>query len=142
MKKSGILNPWIMQGLTSLGHLDAVVICDAGFPVPASANCIDISLIGGIPDFMQVLQAVLHEIIVEEYVIFDFMKQYNQDYYDQVSKILQKQKATECSMDDFRRKAENAKLFIRTGELLPASNIILISASGVEQACRELDISL
>ncbi len=44
-------------------------------------------------------------------------------------------------MDDFRARAENAKLVIRTGELIPASNIILVSASGVDFVCKELDVS-
>lgn len=142
MKKNGILNPYLMQGLTSLGHLDSVVICDAGFPVPQHANVIDISLVAGVPDFMQVLKAVLNEIIVEEYVVFDFMEKFNKKYYDEVKKIFGKQKAVECSMDDFRARAKDAKLVIRTGELLPASNIILVSASGVDFICKELDIKL
>jgi D-ribose pyranase len=140
MKKKGILNPNIMQGLTSLGHLDSVVICDAGFPVPKHANIVDISLIAGIPNFMQVLKAVVNEIIVEEFVIFDFMEKYNKEYYLEVKNIFTKQKAVECSMDDFRNRANDAKLFIRTGELLPASNIILVSSSGVDFICNELNI--
>ena len=142
MKKNGILNPYLMQGLTSLGHLDSVLICDAGFPTPKGVNVIDISLVAGIPNFMQVLEAVLNEIIVEEYVVFDFMEKYNKKYYDEVKKIFVKQKAVECSMDDFRVLAEKAKLVIRTGELLPASNIILVSASGVDFICKDLDINL
>jgi len=140
MKKRGILNPYLMQGLTSLGHLDSVLICDAGFPVPEHSNVIDISLVAGVPDFMQVFKAVLNEIIVEEYVIFDFMKKYNEKYYSEVKNIFIKQKGVECSMDDFRIRANNAKLVIRTGELLPASNIILVSSSGVDFICKDLDI--
>jgi len=142
MKKSGILNPFLMEGLTSLGHLDSVLICDAGFPVSKNANVVDISLVAGIPNFMQVLRAVLNEIIVEEYVVFDFMEKYNKEYYSEVKRLFAKQKAVECSMDDFRVKAENAKLVIRTGELLPASNIILVSASGVDFICNDLDIKV
>lgn len=141
MKKNGILNPHLMKGLTALGHLDSVVICDAGFPVPKTVPCIDISLVKGIPNFIQVLHAVLNEIIVEEFVVFDFMQQYNEDYYNQVKSLMKKQKAVECSMDEFREKANAAKLVIRTGELLPCSNIILVSASGVSMVCDELDVN-
>lgn len=140
MKKSGILNPDLMGGLTSLSHLDSVVICDAGFPVPRNVKCVDISLVAGVPNFMQVLKAVLNEIIVEEYVVFDFMKKYNAKYYDELKTFFKKQKGVECSMDEFRERAKDAKLVIRTGELLPASNIILVSASGVDFVCKDLDI--
>jgi D-ribose pyranase len=140
MKKSGVLNPGLMYGLTSLSHLDSVIICDAGFPVPQNVECVDLSLVGGIPNFMQVLKAVLNEIIVEEYIVFDFMQRVNKEYYDEVKKIFVKQKFVECSMADFRVRAKEAKLMIRTGELLPASNIILVSASGVERVCKDLNI--
>ena len=101
----------------------------------------DISLVAGIPTFMQTLKAVLNEMIVEEYMIFDFMKEYNTEYYEELQNILINQKSSEVSMEDFIEASKEAKLFIRTGELLPASNILLVSASGVEQACKAFDVS-
>ncbi len=68
------------------------------------------------------------------------MEKYNGEYYKEVKNLFKKQKAIECSMDDFRARAENAKLVIWTGELIPASNIILVSASGVDFVSKELDV--
>ena len=73
-------------------------------------------------------------------MVFDFMEKYNGEYYKEVKNLFKKQKAIECSMDDFRARAENAKLVIWTGELIPASNIILVSASGVDFVSKELDV--
>ena len=80
-------------------------------------------------DFMQVLKAVLNELIVEEYVIFDFMKDYNKEYYNTLETIFKNQERQEVSMPDFVVLSKEAKLFIRTGELKPASNIMLTSAT-------------
>ncbi len=141
MKKSGILNADLLCELTKLRHLDKLVICDAGFPIPKGATVVDVSLVAGIPTFMQVLKAVLNEMIVEEYIIFDFMKEFNKEYYDEVKGIFKNQRANEIPMTpDFVEASKEAKLFIRTGELRPASNIMLVSASGVKEVCESLDI--
>lgn len=141
MKKTGMLNAELLCELTKLRHLDKIVICDAGFPIPKGSKIVDVSLVAGVPTFMQVLKAVLNEIIVEDYVVFDFMKQYNEDYYQELQKMFVKQTSSEISMPEFVEISKEAKLFIRTGELKPASNIILTSATGVRQMCDELDIS-
>ena len=130
MKKTGIFNVQLMMELTKLRHMDQFVICDAGFPVPKDANVVDVSLIAGVPSFMLVLKAVLNELIVEDCTIIDFMKEYNRETYDELQKIFVKQDKKEVSMEEFIELSANAKLFIRTGELKPASNILLTSASG------------
>ena len=82
MKKNGLLNAELMGELTKLRHQDKFVICDIGFPIPRGAKVVDVSLVEGLPSFLQVLKAVLNEVIVEDYVIFDFMKDYNVEYYN------------------------------------------------------------
>ncbi|MCB7304802.1 D-ribose pyranase [Bariatricus massiliensis] len=141
MKKSGVLNANLMYELTKLRHLDKLVICDAGFPIPKGATVVDVSLVAGIPTFMQTLKAVLNEMIFEEYIIFDFMKVHNKEYYDEVKEIFVNQKSSEISMEDFIEVSKEAKLFIRTGELKPASNILLTSATGVREMNETLNIS-
>lgn len=140
MKKKGILNAELMCELTKLRHLDELVICDVGFPIPTGAKMVDVSLVAGIPTFAQTLKAVLNELIVEEYVIFDIMEQYNEANYNLVKSLLKRQKGSEVSMPDFIKRGQNVKLYIRTGETMPASNILLVSASGVPFACDDLDV--
>lgn len=141
MKKSGILNAELLCELTKLRHQDKFVICDAGFPIPEGRRSIDVSLVAGIPTFMQVLKAVLNEMIVEEYLIFDFMKLYNEAYYNEIQHMFSNQKHEEVSMQEFIEASKEAKLFIRTGEFRPASNIMLTSATGVKEINETLDIS-
>ena len=140
MKKTGILNAALICELTKIRHKDKLVICDAGFPIPKDANVVDVSLVAGIPSMLQVLKAVLNEIIVEDYTIFDKMKEANPEYYDFVTGIFQVQEHHEADMDGFIAQAQAAKLFIRTGELRPCSNIMLTSATGVRSRCDAMDI--
>lgn len=142
MKKSGILNAQLLCELTKLRHLDAMVLCDAGFPIPKNANVVDISLVAGVPDFLQTLGAILDEMIFQEYTIFSNMKEKNPEYYAIVTKTFKAQQCHEITMADFIITAQNAKLFVRTGELKPCSNIMLVSASGVPSNCIPLDTKL
>ena len=141
MKKTGILNAELAGELTALRHQDKLVICDAGFPIPRGSKIVDVSLVAGIPTFMQTLKAVLNEIIIEEYTVFDFMKQYNTEYYNEIKGFFVHQKSNEVSMPEFIELSKEAKLFIRTGELKPASNILLVSATGVRQMNEMMDVS-
>ena len=141
MKKTGILNADLAGELTRLRHLDRFVICDAGFPIPKDSNVVDVSLIAGIPTMMQVLKAVLNELIVEEYIIFDRMESANPEYFHEIKGFFVNQAHSEVSMPEFIELAKDAKLFIRTGELKPCSNIMLTSATGVRERNEKFDVS-
>lgn len=141
MKKTGILNGQLMYELTKLRHTDKMVICDAGFPIPRDAVMVDVSLTAGMPTMIDTLKAVLNEAIFEEYVIFDMMKDYNKEYYGIITELLRKQKSQEMSMPEFIDLASDAKFYVRTGELAPCSNILLVSASGVPFICDPLNVS-
>jgi D-ribose pyranase len=65
MKKTPLLNAELSRLVATLGHGDAVVIADAGLPVPAGTPVIDLALTRGVPSFGQVLQALLTEMQVE-----------------------------------------------------------------------------
>lgn len=141
MKKTGILNADLAGELTRLRHLDRFVICDAGFPIPKGSNVVDVSLIAGIPTMMQVLKAVLNELIVEEYIIFDRMESANPEYFNEIKGFFVNQAHSEVTMPEFIQLAKDAKLFIRTGELKPCSNIMLTSATGVRERNEKFDVS-
>ena len=49
MKKGGILNPAICSLLAELGHMDELLIVDAGYPLPPDGHVIDLTLTPGHP---------------------------------------------------------------------------------------------
>lgn len=139
MKKKGILNAELMNALTGLGHTDSCVICDTGFPIPKGARVIDLTLIAGIPTFRQTLNAVLREINIEKITVFDNLLEANPDTYNYIHSIFKKQEKSYLNMAGFIEESRAAKVFIRTGETAPCSNIILVSASGAGFACDMFD---
>mgnify|MGYP005825849859 CR=1 FL=1 len=142
MKKSGILNAQLLCELTKLRHKDKLLICDAGFPIPAGGNVVDISLVAGLPSLPQTLQAVVQELIFEDYAVMSAMPEKNPEYYRLVTELFQAQSHVEVPMDEFIALAQDVKLFIRTGELRPASNLMLTSASGTKPAVERYNVTL
>jgi D-ribose pyranase len=67
MKRRGILNAPLSAGIARLGHLQTVMVTDAGMPLPYAAGTpiVDLALVAGVPRFTQVLDALLDEIAVQ-----------------------------------------------------------------------------
>ena len=142
MKKDGVLNAHLMAQISGLGHFDSFVICDMGFPIPKDAVVVDLALVRGIPGFMQTLEAMLREVVVQEIVLMDAVRQANKQMDDQVCEIFKQQEITYKSFDGFRNMCKEAKFFVRTAEDAPCSNMILISASGVLERVQKYRIDL
>ncbi len=130
MKKSGILNGRLNGLLTDVRHGDGVVICDMGFPIPKGSTVVDLSLVQGIPTFAQVMKVLLDDMCFESIHCVEFLPEANPKYYEIMKKTFVKQDWTFLSMKDFVEKSKEAKVIIRTGEPLFASNVYLTSCSG------------
>ncbi|QQO09375.1 D-ribose pyranase [Breznakiella homolactica] len=126
MKKSGILNPAILEVVASLGHTQYLVLCDAGLPIPPGKKVIDISLTSGIPSFMDVLNAVLPELAVESYIAAGEITAKNPELYSALEESLKGVAGTSVPHEEFKKITERAVAFIRTGECSPYANIILV----------------
>lgn len=131
MKKQGILNADLSGAIARLGHFQTFMIADMGFPIPLEVKTIDLALVRGVPDVRIVLKAVLEEVVVQEAVLMDAVKEANPDLDRDVRAILTKQEISYASMAEFRERVKACNFVIRTAEDQPCSNIILTSASGV-----------
>ncbi len=69
MKKIGTLNSNISRVISEMGHLDTLVVADAGLPIPKETPKIDLALTKGIPSFLQTLKTILSELEVEEAIV-------------------------------------------------------------------------
>lgn len=47
MKKVGTLNQPLSTVIAGMGHMDSLVIADAGLPIPSQTPCIDLALTAG-----------------------------------------------------------------------------------------------
>jgi D-ribose pyranase len=129
MKKKGILNSNLSRVVAAMGHTDKLVIADSGLPIPRRAELIDLALKTNVPRFLETLETILEELVVEEAVIAQEMEVKNKELYKKVREILKGVKIVKVSHEKFKQINGNGGniSFVRTGEATPYANIILIS---------------
>jgi len=127
MKKRGILNHELIEVIATLGHTDALVIADAGLPIPPEVKRIDLAVIGGVPKFMEVLRAVLDEMQVEHATIAREMAAKSPQLRSEMMASLAGISVDEVSHEEFKQFTRGARAIVRTGEFTPYANIILHS---------------
>lgn len=127
MKKVGTLNQPLSDVIAGLGHMDTLVIGDAGLPIPAETQRIDLALTQGVPTFLETLRVILEEVQVERAIVAEEMKHVSPALFEQVNKLLPEIPLESIPHAEFKHQTSNARAVIRTGEFTPYANIILVS---------------
>lgn len=128
MQKGGMLNSAIAKVLADLGHTDTIVIGDCGLPVPAGVQKIDLALKPGTPSFLEVVEEVAKNIVIEKVEIASEMQEKNPVVFDAMKKLFpSEQWIMDVDHEAFKQATKNAKCVIRTGEITPFANVILHS---------------
>jgi len=127
MKKIGILNQPLSAVVAGLGHMDQLVVADAGLPIPAGPERIDLALKEGLPGFAETLQVILEEVKVESAIVAEEMVSSNPKVYQQLAKLLVDIPIETIPHVEFKKKTGEARAVVRTGEFSPYANVILIS---------------
>ncbi len=129
MKKTGILNSDISRVLSYMGHMDWICIGDCGLPIPDDVERIDLALTFGVPTFMQVLEEISKDMVIESYIVAEEIKEKNKEQYENIKNIMKTQEKLQeeqcVSHEQFKKMMQHCKAVIRTGETTPYSNIIL-----------------
>ena len=129
MKKTALINSEISHVIASLGHMDMLVIADAGLPIPAETHRIDLALTRGIPTFLDTLRVVLEEMHVEKALVSEDVKNVSPQIYASICSQLGDIPIEAIQHKDFKLLTVSAKAVIRTGEFTPYANIILVSGA-------------
>lgn len=127
MKKTGILNSDISRVVADMGHMDWLGIGDAGTPVPAETEKIDLAVRAGLPAFTDVLKEVLKELEVQKIYVAEEIKTENPEQLQNIKKILSDVEIEFIPHSKLKKDLSRSKAFIRTGEETPFSNVILES---------------
>ena len=127
MKKSGILHPGINYLLARTGHTDYFTICDKGFPVPSGPERIDLALVEGMPTVLDVLRAIKAEFIIDRLVITTEMESVSPNRAAELRALLGVIPLEAIPHLAFKRLAETGKATIRTGDIVPYANVIVVS---------------
>lgn len=133
MKKGRLLNAELSHVIARLGHTDTLTIADAGLPIPAGPQRIDLALTPGTPDFMQVVNAVALEMQVESALIAEEIKQHNPQLHSALVAVLEALQQhqgniitiTYTSHEQFKQQTQRSQAVIRSGECSPFANVIL-----------------
>lgn len=127
MKKIGILNQPLSALVSGLGHLDTVVIADAGLPIPLDTERIDLALAEGIPSFLDTLRVILKEMQIEEAIVAQEMLSVSPQIFQAIQEILGDVPLKTVDHEAFKISTKTARAVIRTGEFTPYANIILVA---------------
>jgi D-ribose pyranase len=125
LREVAILNPRLLALLAGAGHTDLIVIADAGLPIPSGLEVIDLSLVSGVPSFLQVVDAVRQVLAVESALLA--RETHGQALYGELAARLKGLPIEEVSHEEFKAGLSKARGVIRTGETTPYANLGLIA---------------
>lgn len=126
MKCDRLLNREIISEVAALGHTEYLCIADCGLPVPKGVKVIDISIRAGLPTFLDVLDAVGEELVVESIILAEEIDVKNPGLSREMQTRFGERPIVKIPHAEFKKRTEEAKCIIRTGENLPYANVILI----------------
>jgi D-ribose pyranase len=87
MKEVGMINGHIDSALTRQGHMDLMMVVDAGFPCPDHVELIDVALSEGVPQVLDVLTELRKVHSVEKILMAHETLNHNPTFFDKVSKL-------------------------------------------------------
>lgn len=125
MKKSGIINAQLAGYIAALGHMDTFMVGDGGMPIPPGIPIVDLALCGGVPTFIQTLDAILEETEVEFYTIAKEIEDKNPVLLSYIQDKLNEIEGRKIPHTELKEMSKHVKFAVRTGEFTPYPNIIL-----------------
>lgn len=125
MKKRGIINAQLAGLIAGLGHKDTFMVGDGGMPIPKGIPIVDLALCGGVPTFVQTMDAVLDETEIEFFTIAEEIKEKNPTLLRYMQEKMSGAEYEMIPHEDLKEMSKTVKFAIRTGEFTPYPNVIL-----------------
>jgi len=119
MKKIGLLNQPLSNVIAGLGHLDTLVIRDAGQPISAQTQRLDFAVSVNIPPFFEVLRATLRELQVEGAIIAEEIVQLSPATYEAIAALLEAVPKQKVPHNPFKLQTQHAHAVVWSGEFTP-----------------------
>lgn len=104
-----------------------LLLGDAGLLVPSDARRIDLAVKPGLPSFLEVLDTILEEMVVEKIVIAEETKQVSPERFEEIIARFPNIPVMTMPHIDFKETTKAAKGYVRTGEYVSYSSIILVA---------------
>jgi len=131
MKEVGMLNRQIDSALNRQGHMDGLMVVDAGFPCPDDVELIDIALAPGRPSILDVLAEIAPVHSVEKVVLAEETREHNPSHFGKVAAAFGKGVAVEVIPHaELKERSHEVKTIVRTGDFTAWGNVLLVSGAG------------
>lgn len=135
MKKHALLNAPMSHVIASMGHTDQLVIADAGLPIPAAPERIDLAVSQGIPSFMDVVRATTEEMQIERVILAKEFSEVSPALHAELlahMNHIAEAQGKPIHFDyvlheEFKQMTHASKAVVRTGECTPYANVIFVS---------------
>ena len=128
MRKGSILHPTLNQLLTETGHTETIVLTDAGLPIPVGIpHRIDLALKEGVPRFLDVLDTVIEDLLVEGIILAEEIKTSSPEMNEAILKRFPNVPVEYVPHITFKEKTADVRGAIRSGEFTSYANIILVA---------------
>ena len=126
-KNDGTLNAQLSRVISETGHTDQLVVTDAGLPIPGQVERVDLAVRAGIPAFLEVLDTVLDEVVVERATVPAEIRDHSPEMLAEIERRLSPLGiAIEFVPHvDFKKQTHQARAAVRSGEFTPYANVIL-----------------
>jgi D-ribose pyranase len=126
-KTATTINPALSRVISETGHTDLVVVTDAGLPIPPGSERIDLAYRAGAPAFLDVLDTVLAELVVEGATVSAEVAEKSPEVLDALRERFAGM-GFEIELIphvEFKKRTHGARAFVRSGEFTPYANVIL-----------------
>ena len=138
MKEIGILNNDIAEIIGNQGHMDELIVVDAGFPIPLGIKVADISLDVNKPTVLEVLEELVKYHSVEKLVLANETEETSPTRFKAMVDVFQDGIEVEMTPHtEFKKRSKGVKAIIRTGDFTAYSNILLVSGPGDRWYCEK-----
>lgn len=126
-RNDGTLNGQLARVISELGHTDRLVVTDAGLPIPAGVERVDLAVRKNLPRFLDVLDVVLAEVAVEDVLLAEEIKQASPDMLAAVDKrcVSYGVGMRFVPHTAFKQATTAARAAVRSGEFTPYANVLL-----------------
>ncbi|HEV7849623.1 MAG TPA: D-ribose pyranase [Mycetocola sp.] len=121
------INPQLSRIISETGHTDLIVVTDAGLPIPAGSERVDLAYRPGAPAFFDVLDTVLAELVVEGATVSAEIEEHSPHVLQALRDRLDPLgvQITLVPHTEFKLRTRDARAFVRSGEYTPYANVLL-----------------
>lgn len=124
MKHSGLLHPQLSALVAAAGHTQTILVADTGMPIPEGVTRIELGVAAGLPCLLDVLRAILGELVVEGVTIAQETAQHSPEWHRQLLSVLPVT-PQEISHEELKARLPSTLAVVRTGETTPYANVLL-----------------